>query len=238
MTTREQLSTAGPTGPAVSARPLRADAERNRHRILAAAREVFARRGLEAGLDEIARHAGVGTGTVYRRFPDKRALVEALFDERLDQVVALAEQAARRPDPWPALCELLESLVGMQIEDRGLKDVIFGEIGDLESFRQRRAQILPLVAQVVERAAAAGMLRPDVELTDFAALQVMLTQVAAFAAEVSPQLWRRYLALMLDGLRARPDCEPLRIPALDVAEFESACGRHAGPGGGQPLPAR
>src|SRR3954471_19846352 len=89
-------------------RPLRADAERNRRRILAAAREVFARRGLDAGLDEIARHAGVGTGTVYRRFPDKNKLVEALFEERLDQVLACAQRAAEHPDPWEGLTTALE----------------------------------------------------------------------------------------------------------------------------------
>ena len=87
------------TGPASGARPLRRDAERNRQRILAAAAEVFNERGLDVSLDEIARHAGVGVGTVYRRFSTKEELVEALFMERLGAVAAIAEQALKAPDP-------------------------------------------------------------------------------------------------------------------------------------------
>src|SRR3954451_7908062 len=98
--TLEQVESAG--------RPLRADAERNRSRILAAAREVFARRGLDAGLDEIARHAGVGTATVYRRFPDKQDLIGALFEDRLDQVIALAYGAIAHPDPLLGFAKLPE----------------------------------------------------------------------------------------------------------------------------------
>ncbi len=136
------------TAHAERSRPLRADAERNRRRILTAAREVFARRGLDAGLDEIARHAGVGTGTVYRRFPEKSLLIEALFEDRLDQMLALVEGAATHPDPWEGLVEILESVTKMQIEDRGLKDVIFSGVGDKEVFRERRERFLPLVEQV------------------------------------------------------------------------------------------
>lgn len=210
-----------------SEKPLRADAERNRQRVLAAAREVFARRGLEAGLDEIARHAGVGTGTVYRRFPDKTALVTALFEERLDQVVATVKEAVAHPDPWEGLCAALESLIAMQIEDRGLKDVIFGAVGDHETFRERRAELMPLVQQGVCRAVEAGVLRPDVALTDFAPLQVMLTQVATFTEAADPQLWRRYLRIVLDGLCTRRDGpSPLGPGALDLEQLEQACGRH------------
>ena len=84
-------------------RPLRRDAERNRQRILEAAAEVFTERGFAATLDDVARHAGVGVGTVYRRFPDKAALADALFDERIDALVTLAEQARDEPDAWAAL---------------------------------------------------------------------------------------------------------------------------------------
>src|SRR5499425_2315450 len=84
-------------------RPLRRDAERNRQRILKAASEVFNERGLEVSLDEIARHAGVGVGTVYRRFRTKEELVEALFIDRIEEVAALAEEAAEVPDPWSGL---------------------------------------------------------------------------------------------------------------------------------------
>src|SRR3984885_6165269 len=96
------------TGPETGARPLRRGAERNRQRILAAAAEVFNERGLDVSLDEIARHAGVGVGTVYRRFSTKEELIEALFMDRLDSITALAEDAAETADPWSGLASFLE----------------------------------------------------------------------------------------------------------------------------------
>src|SRR5581483_435879 len=89
-------------------RPLRKDAERNRQRILRAAADVFTARGFEATLDDVAHHAGVGVGTVYRRFPNKEALAEALFHERLDGLVRLAERALAEPDAWQGLVRFLE----------------------------------------------------------------------------------------------------------------------------------
>jgi AcrR family transcriptional regulator len=205
-------------------RPLRADAERNRHRILTAAREVFARRGLDAGLDEIARHAGVGTGTVYRRFPDKQHLVEALVADWLDELLRLVEHGAEHPDPWVGLVEVLESLVGSQVQDRGLKDAIFGRLADCDAFREHRGRLTPVLQRVVDRAKAAGVVRDDVEVTDLASIQLMLTQVATFAGARHPDVWRRYLRLLLDGLRAeRSSPTPLGRPALTPAEFEAAC---------------
>ncbi|OLT20371.1 hypothetical protein BJF78_09640 [Pseudonocardia sp. CNS-139] len=210
-------------------RPLRADAERNRRRILTAAREVFARRGLDAGLDEIARHAGVGTGTIYRRFPEKILLIEALFEDRIDQLVALVESGATHPDPWVGLIGVIESLTQMQIEDRGLKDVIFSEVGHKDAFRDRRERLVPLMEKAVERAKEAGALRPDVTLTDLAAVQVMLTKAAEFTATTRPEAWRRYLQIMLDGLRADgPSADGLTFPALTLPEFELACSRPVG----------
>jgi len=95
------------TGGCGGERPLRRDAERNRQRILLAAAEVFTQRGLEATLDDVARQAGVGVGTVYRRFPDKESLVAELFADRIDAMVAVAEQALAAPDPWQALVSYL-----------------------------------------------------------------------------------------------------------------------------------
>src|SRR5215211_3742812 len=103
--------------------PLRADAERNRQRILEAAREVFADRGLDVTLDDIARHAGVGVGTAYRRFPNKEALVEALMVERIGELEALAQECLAQPDPWEGVAGYLERALAMQAADRGLKEV-------------------------------------------------------------------------------------------------------------------
>lgn len=207
-----------------SPRPLRADAERNRQRILAAAREVFARRGLHAGLDEIAKHAGVGTATVYRRYPDKQVLIEALFEDRFDQMLLDIEHAVAHDDPWEAVVELLEKMVSMQIADRGLKDVIFGELGQAESFRSRGEAMRPLMDLVLRRAQQAGVLRADITMTDIAGLQLMLFQVATFFEKVDPDLWRRHLELALDGLRpARTAPSELRHPPLSADGFEKAC---------------
>src|SRR5207248_4027407 len=103
-------------------RPLRADAERNRQRILDAARELFADRGLGVTLNDIAHHAGVGVGTVYRRFPDKKQLIDGLFEQRLEDLVALMDLAVSDPDPWRGLSGFLEHALELQAADRGLRE--------------------------------------------------------------------------------------------------------------------
>src|SRR3954467_11819009 len=103
-------------------RPLRADAARNRARLIAAARELFAERGLNVTMDEIARHAGVGVGTAYRRFASREELIEALFDDRFEQIIANAERALEDPDAWHGLITFVESQIEMQAADRGLKE--------------------------------------------------------------------------------------------------------------------
>lgn len=211
-------------------RPLRADAERNRRRILVAAAEVFAKRGLDAGLDEIARHAGVGTGTVYRRFPDKALLIEALFDSRMDDLIEVAETALAMPDAWAGLVHFLESSIEMQLADRGLKELLFGECGPAgpnavhSRFAAKKDSLIPTLSEMVDRAKAAGQLRPDVSVTDLAVLQFMLHGVGAFTAPVEPGLWRRQLAILLDGLRLeRASITPLPSVPLSFNQLESLC---------------
>src|ERR1044072_5669499 len=99
--------------------PLRADAERNRQRLLTAAKELFAQRGVEVTLDEIARHAGVGTGTAYRRFPNKDALIEALMADRIAEIGAIAEESLKDPDPWRAFAGFFERGLALMAADRG-----------------------------------------------------------------------------------------------------------------------
>jgi AcrR family transcriptional regulator len=209
-------------------RPLRADAERNRRRILAAAAEVFAKRGLEAGLDEIARHAGVGTGTVYRRFPDKTMLIEALFESRFDDMIALAEEAEQAPDAWAGLVRFTVSAVEMQQVDHGLKDLLFSQNCPVppEHFAGHRQRLLPHLERLVERAKAGGQLRADVELSDLAMVQYMVHGVGALAGQDHPDLWRRQLTLLLDGLRAdAPGRANTPLPGQGVSqpEFDAMC---------------
>src|ERR1700684_2420836 len=105
-------------------RPLRRDAERNRQRILAAPAEVFSERGLDATLDEVARAAGVGIGTVYRRFPDKESLVSELFRERIDELVTVAAQASATQDPWQGLVGYLEFAAAALAGDLGPRQLM------------------------------------------------------------------------------------------------------------------
>src|SRR4051812_865828 len=179
-------------------RPLRADAERNRTRLLDAARELFAERGLDVTMDEIAHHAGVGVGTAYRRFGSRDELIGALFEARMGEYVALAEDALAEPDAWAALARFLERSTAMQAADRGLKDLVFSHGHALERVARVRARLLPLVEQLVERAQAAGELRADLSARDMPLISLMLSNVVDFTCASDPELWRRYLALILD----------------------------------------
>ena len=198
-------------------RPLRADAERNRARLLAAAGELFAARGLGVALDEIARHAGVGVGTAYRRFRDKEALIEALFEDRIAAMEALARGALEHEDPWDGLVAFMEGAVRMQVADRGLKEVLFGSGYGAAPIAQARRKISPLIQELIRRAQAAGRLRADLEVSDVALLQFLISGVADFG----PQLAARYLTIVLDGLRT-PDPSPLPVRALTPDELQRA----------------
>jgi AcrR family transcriptional regulator len=204
-------------------RPLRRDAERNRQRILKAASEVFNERGIEVSLDEIARHAGVGVGTVYRRFRSKEELVEALFMDRLDAITAVADDALSTPDPWTGLVSFMERMAEIMAGDTGLRQILmFATYGrDLVAIaRQRNA---PLVERLVERAQAAGQLRADLRQTDIIFLVFMLTDATQLAQAANPDVWRRYLTLILDGMRpAREGVTPLPVPALLPGEMEKS----------------
>jgi AcrR family transcriptional regulator len=209
-------------------RPLRRDAERNRQRILEAAAEVFTERGLDVSLDEVARHAGVGVGTVYRRFGTKEELIEALFVERVESIAALAEQAFAMPDPWTGLVCFMEQMAEVLADDLGLRQMLmFASYGqNLVSYaRQRNA---PLVTRLIERAQAAGQVRGDLRQTDLLLIIFMLSDAARLARPVSPDLWRRYLTLITDGMRPQRDgVTPLPVPALPPADLERAMRQQA-----------
>lgn len=219
-----------PNLSATAPRPLRADAERNRRRILAAAAEVFAERGLDAGLDEIARRAGVGTGTVYRRFPDKASLIEALFVSRVDAMAELTERARRAPDGWTGLVTLITRSVELHLADRGLKELIYGDVSVTASMRARVAEQIrqgqPAVAEILDRAKAEGAVRADYAVTDLSVTMFMLHGVGTFAG---PDQWRRQLALVLAGLRPDdPAVPPLPGVALTEQELMEVCAPGSG----------
>jgi AcrR family transcriptional regulator len=210
--------------PMTTDKPLRADAERNRRRILDAAAELFAAKGLSVGLDEIAHHAGVGVGTAYRRFPDKGRLIEALFEDRLGRVVEVAERALAADDAWEGLTGFLEQATELQIQNRGLRELVFGSDQGTALAARARASLAPLSEQLVRRAQASGPLRDDVVATDPPLLQFMVSSAAELTPPHAPELWRRYLALAIDGLRT-PDPHPLPQPGLSPDELDVAVRR-------------
>lgn len=184
-------------------KPLRRDAERNRQRILAAANALVAKVGLDISHNDIARAAEVGVGTVYRRFPDRQELIDELFDERIDRVIALVDAALKIDDPWRGLCAFVAGNLELQAGDKGLKDLMLGDGRETELARRAQRRIGPAVRELVERAHASGQLRPDVGVEDFPLVQEMVGAVLEHARHIDPDLWRRALALVLDGYRAQ-----------------------------------
>lgn len=185
-------------------RPLRRDAERNRQRILDAARELFAQRGLSVTLNDIAHHAGVGVGTVYRRFPDKAHLIDDLFEQRVEELVALMDQASADPDPWNGLVGFLTRALELQAQDRALKEILNEMPDGVERVCRIRDRLLPLGSDLVRRAQASGRLRADAAATDIPIIQLMLSALMDAARDVEPELWRRFLAIVIRGLSADP----------------------------------
>jgi AcrR family transcriptional regulator len=209
-------------GRAEPGRPLRRDAARNRERILAAAAELFTERGLQVTLDEVARRAGVGVGTVYRRFPDKEALTDALFEERITALVDLAQQALADPDEWAGLVSFLEQAGALLSADLGLRQILMFATYGQDRVGEARSRLLPVVTQLVTRAQAAGVLRADLRPTDVPLIEMMLAAVADYARPARPEIWRRYLALIMDGLRpSRRGVTELPVAPLTPGEVEN-----------------
>lgn len=216
------MASAEPTEPR-----LRADAQRNRRRILAAARELYATRGLAVSLDEIATHAGVGVGTVYRRFPDKDALIDALFEERIGEIAQAAHRALEAQDPWKGFAAFLYEAVELQSTDRGLREALFSLGPGRERVERARATIAPVVARLVRRTQQHGSLRGDLGTFDLPMVQIMVGVIADASRDVDPDLWRRFVGLLLDGMvtqRAVPT--PLPGRPLDAEAFAATMTRH------------
>ena len=203
-------------------RPLRADAQRNREKILKAAGEVFAEYGLEASHDQIAEHAGVGVGTVYRRFPDRETLIEELFEARLAEFVSVAEECAAMDDPWIGLITFIERGSLLQGRDMGLRELMLGPSGlDMKLAERPKTILAPLVGSMVERAKASGQLRQDFEVLDVPIAEIMLAQVIDVIGEAAPDAWRRHLTIFIDGMRNK-DATPLPSPGITPQQYSEA----------------
>jgi AcrR family transcriptional regulator len=195
------------------AKPLRADATRNRLSILEAADTVFATQGLGASMDDVAAAVGLGVGTIYRRFGSKAALIDALFDQRLEQFEELIRDGARRSTAWEGLCEVMRSFVSIQARNRAVQQLFFTSADD--AARLLRERVEPLLTDLVERAKAEGALRADFAATDVPILANSISRLAHAASPHGPELARRHLELLLKGLAATPDLVTVPPPLSD-----------------------
>ena len=191
---------------------MRSDAERSRQRLIAAAREVFATRGLGAGLNEIAHHAGVGVGTAYRHFANKDALIDAAMRDRLDDLVDIAEEGLANPEAWDGLAYVLRQMSAVMVADIGLRDAALSAGRSPEIFEEIDARMEPLLTRLLQRAQAAGAVRPDVAVTDLPVILVLVTEFAQRSAAVSPGIHQRYLELFMSALRPSPHDADLGLP--------------------------
>lgn len=204
--------------PPPAPKPLRADAARNRAKLLAAATELFGERGLDAPLEEIARRAGVSIGTLYNHFPSREAFWEAIFPERLATLERITETALAAPDAWDGFVAYLEGLFALQAEDRGLNDALaqrFRAAPEVEKACHRGFQLAELL---IQRARDSGQLRPDFEPEDLVTLIWAMSQVIRESMETAPDAWRRCLAFFLDGLRAGA-AHPIEVPPLTQGQL-------------------
>ena len=205
---------------ATEPRRLRADAARNRQRLIDAAEQVFAARGLDATLDDIAAHAGVNVATAYRHFANKHELATAFLQQTLDLAVAAAEQAAAAEDPWEGLTQFLDQALQQMASNRGLVDALTHASGTEWFGDQLNELITGPIRRLVARGQQAGAVRRDVDAADFAVILPMLSSVTELATPDAPQLGRRYLSLVLAGLR--PADTPLAGRPPTDAELRAA----------------
>ncbi|MBV7705758.1 TetR family transcriptional regulator [Nocardia sp. 852002-20019_SCH5090214] len=204
-------------------RRLRADAARNHARILRAARELFADRGLEVTLDDVAEAAGVGVGTVYRRFANKQELIGEVFDQTVNDMAEATEAAYADPDTWHGLTRLFEWSCEHMASNRGFGEVMLELPDAMERFVSVRERIKPMVTRLFDKAVAEGVLRPGIAASDFFAMINMVEAIASFAKPVNPDVWRRYMSIVLDGVRG--DCiprQPLTVPPLNDDDIDNA----------------
>lgn len=181
---------------------LRRDALRNRDAILSAAREVFAADGLEAPLEEIARRAGVGIATLYRRFPTRLELIDAVLVDAISSQVDIAERALSIEDPWQAFVFYLEQTGEVQANDRTMSDMMAIRLPKETAVETTKARLYQMVVRIVARAQESGQLRADVTPEDLALWTWANTSILEATHSFAPDAWRRHLALLIDGMRA------------------------------------
>ena len=201
--------------PAVAerSRPLRADAERNRERIVAAAAILFAERGLSAPLEDVARAAGVGVATLYRRFPTRAALAIEVFERNLEPAVAVVDRALADPRPWEGFREMVFGLCALQASDPGLRALLTTAFPAASQIEQQASATVEKMAAVISRAQEAGVVRSDLAAGDLVVTLLGNAGVVEATHEHAPGASRRFAALMVDAFGTGPrSALPLATP--------------------------
>lgn len=201
---------AEPARNAPGSRRLRRDAALNRERIVEAARVVFATRGTDVALEEIAKQAGVGLATLTRRFT-RAQLIEAVFTGRAAEYLQIAEQAMKAPDGWTGFVRYLERLCEIQQQDRSLSDVLTLRMPDSETISEMRDRIYDAQLKLIRRAQDEGTLRRDLVPEDVILFLLATGGIISATAQTAPDTWRRTFALITESLRAE-HAQPLPPP--------------------------
>lgn len=224
-TPRQAASQAGPAD-----RPaLRADAARNRARIVAAARELFAERGLDVPMEEIARHAGVGVATLYRRFPTRADLISAAFECTMAAYADAAATALADPDPWHGFCRYLERVCEMQAVDRGFADVLTLTFPMAKHLEADRARAYHAFTELITRAKDAGKLRADFVPEDLVMLLMATAGVIDATGTAAPDTYRRLLGYMTQAFAVPgTTTPPLPEPPTPTALYRALLRLHDG----------
>lgn len=207
---------------AAEEKPLRADAERNRRRLLEAAEALFGERGLDVGVGEIAQRAGVGRGTLFRNFPSKEHLIAAIVAERMNYATERGTELLEADDPGAALFGFLDEIVGRQQQDRAL----FESVGDIymsnEEIRTAQSGVVGVLDQLLVRAQAAGTVRGDVGALDVLMLVKGVCQAASAFQHLDPDIAQRHLDLIRAALSTPHSAQPLRGRAPTLEDMERA----------------
>jgi AcrR family transcriptional regulator len=195
------MSTVETTTTNLLTRPKRADARRNYDKVLAAAREAFAEGGESTALEEIARRAGVGIGTLYRNFPNRQALLETLYLEEVEGICRMAEEQRESADPWEALTSWFERFIGYIATKQALAAELTNYLDrDAQLFKSSRAALWAAGEPLLTRAQEAGVVRPDAEIGDVMHMVMGIAKIPS----ADPSQTTHIVRIALDGLRYRP----------------------------------